>query len=82
MRNDFERVVFQQHPQLASIKQRLAKAGAMPALLSGSGSAVFGLFRAKEDARRAARSLGETAHAVSLVSRQQYEAIWKRQLGM
>lgn len=81
MRNDFERVVFQQHPQLAAIKQRLVKAGAMPAMLSGSGSAVFGLFRSKEDARRACKSLGDTAQAVSLVSRQQYDAIWRRQLG-
>ena len=42
--NDFERVVFDQHPELESIKRRLLKLGARPALMSGSGSAIFGLF--------------------------------------
>ncbi len=80
MRNDFERVVFQQHPQLAALKQRLIKAGATTALMSGSGSSVFGLFRTKEDARRASKAFGNAASAVSLVSRRQYDRIWKRQL--
>ena len=82
MRNDFELVIFPHHPELAAAKQRLTKAGATTALMSGSGASIFGLFRTKEDARRAARSIGDTAHAVSLVGRQQYDAIWKRQLGI
>ena len=47
--NDFERVVFPQHPSLAEIKRLLAAAGtpeaALYASLSGSGSALFGLYR-------------------------------------
>jgi 4-diphosphocytidyl-2-C-methyl-D-erythritol kinase len=48
IRNDFERVVFPQHPPLAEIKRILAASGtpeaALHASLSGSGSALFGLF--------------------------------------
>lgn len=42
--NDFERSVFQQYPQIAIIKEALYKEGAFYASMSGSGSAVFGLF--------------------------------------
>ncbi|MDR3133351.1 MAG: 4-(cytidine 5'-diphospho)-2-C-methyl-D-erythritol kinase [Prevotellaceae bacterium] len=43
--NDFEAPVFARHPVLAQIKQRLYDAGAVYAAMSGSGSALFGLFR-------------------------------------
>ena len=43
--NDFEPSVFAQHPTLADIKQNLYDLGAEYASMSGSGSAVFGLFR-------------------------------------
>ena len=43
--NDFEHSVFAQHPEIAAIKDRLYGLGAMYAAMSGSGSAVFGLFR-------------------------------------
>jgi 4-diphosphocytidyl-2-C-methyl-D-erythritol kinase len=44
LRNDFEPSIFQRHPKLASIKQSLLDRGADLALMSGSGSAIFGLF--------------------------------------
>ncbi len=42
--NDFERSVFAQHPVLARIRDAMAGAGAAIARLTGSGSAVFGVF--------------------------------------
>lgn len=42
--NDFEQSVFVLHPEIAAIKQRLYQLGATYAAMSGSGSAVFGLF--------------------------------------
>lgn len=42
--NDFEAPIFQQHPVLAEIKQKLYDAGAIYASMSGSGSTVFGIF--------------------------------------
>ena len=46
LQNDFEPSVFSQHPILFDIKQNLYDAGAIYASMSGSGSAVFGLFPA------------------------------------
>jgi 4-diphosphocytidyl-2-C-methyl-D-erythritol kinase len=42
--NDFEKPVFQFHPQLKQIKEQLYQAGAVYASMSGSGSALYGLF--------------------------------------
>lgn len=42
--NDFEQSVFALHPEIAAIKQHLYHLGAVYAAMSGSGSAVFGLF--------------------------------------
>ncbi len=43
--NDFEQSVFMVHPDLATIKSQLYEMGAVYAAMSGSGSALFGLFR-------------------------------------
>jgi len=55
--NDFERVVFPQHPSLAEIKRILAGSdrpeAALLAMLSGSGSALFGLYQTCGDAEAA-----------------------------
>ena len=47
--NDFEASVFVVHPELADIKERLYQMGATYAAMSGSGSALFGLFRQPVD---------------------------------
>ncbi len=45
--NDFEESVFALHPEIATIKSQLYDMGATYAAMSGSGSALFGLFREK-----------------------------------
>jgi 4-diphosphocytidyl-2-C-methyl-D-erythritol kinase len=61
IQNDFERVVFPQHPSLAEIKRLLAASGtpeaALHASLSGSGSALFGLYLTQRDAQAAQQRL-------------------------
>ncbi len=43
--NDFEETVFSVHPELAAIKRSLYESGAIYASMSGSGSALFALYR-------------------------------------
>ncbi len=43
--NDFEATVFNAHPELAAIKQSLYDSGATYASMSGSGSALFALYK-------------------------------------
>ena len=70
--NDFEQVVFLQHPLLSEIKRTLAASGtpeaALHASLSGSGSALYGLYRGQRDAE-AARQRLQAAGVQSLVTR-------------
>ena len=76
--NDFERVVFPQHPELRDVKRVLygqAGDGARYASLSGSGSAVYGLFDSKQKAEAAAERVqasGHAAHVTSTLTRNQY----------
>jgi 4-diphosphocytidyl-2-C-methyl-D-erythritol kinase len=79
--NDFEDVVFEQHPALAAIRKRLVRAGASPARMTGSGSAIFGLFENREAVRRAIGFVLETvSFPISLVSRARYRSMWRRSL--
>lgn len=43
--NDFEATVFKAHPELAAIKQSLYDSGAAYAAMSGSGSAIFAIYK-------------------------------------
>lgn len=45
LHNDFETPVFNLYPELRAIKERLYALGALYAQMSGSGSAIYGLFR-------------------------------------
>ena len=80
-RNDFESVVFEQHRKLATVKKRLLRAGATVALMTGSGSALFGLFPDSVGISRAVELLGEVqTFPISLVGRARYRAMWRRAL--
>jgi len=78
--NDFEEVVFSQHPSLRSTKRDLLGSsgdGALYAALSGSGSALFGLYKSQADARAAqyrVQRSGMRAILTETLSRREY---WK-----
>jgi 4-diphosphocytidyl-2-C-methyl-D-erythritol kinase len=50
--NDFEGPVFNEHPLLAEIKEKMYQNGAVYASMSGSGSSIYGLFRQQPDLRK------------------------------
>lgn len=60
-RNDLEAAVAARHPEIVQIVRALGRQGAEYAAMSGSGSAVFGLFASKPRADRAARALAGRA---------------------
>ena len=79
--NDFEAVVFERHRALGVLKKRLVRAGAAVAMMTGSGSALFGLFADRAGVSRALESMGEVrAFRISLVSRMRYRSMWRRAL--
>ncbi len=76
--NDFERVVFPKYPELREVKSVLERAGAFYASLSGSGSAIYGLFRSREAGQKAVVRLqrdGVPAVATTTLTRRQY---WRK----
>ena len=75
--NDFERVVFPQYPELREVKRVLEREGAKYASLSGSGSALYGIFdtpKAGEQAAAALKAKGIEVRAARTLGREQY---WK-----
>ncbi len=51
--NDFEKSIFMKHPEIEKIKNALYSSGAIFALMSGSGSTLYGIFDKIEDVRMA-----------------------------
>ena len=60
LKNDFEEVVLSEYPVIAETKNKLNSSGAHHALMSGSGSSVFGLFKDKQKAEYAAQQFDKT----------------------
>ncbi len=61
--NDFESAVLRRFPEIGRLKTRLEQVGAEAALLTGSGSVVFGVFPSMHDAMEAAKSFPDVWHA-------------------
>jgi 4-diphosphocytidyl-2-C-methyl-D-erythritol kinase len=88
--NDFESVVVARYPELAGIRERLRQAGTQRVAMTGSGSALFGIFdnpgkleRAQlgwEKQSAASSVAEEKAFAVSFVTRARYQGAWRRAL--
>jgi 4-diphosphocytidyl-2-C-methyl-D-erythritol kinase len=76
MINDLEPPVVRRHPEITGLKTALREAGAVASAMSGSGSAVFGLFRSRAAAARAVKPLakgGNRALLTRTITRAQYE---------
>ncbi len=84
IQNDFERVVFPQHPSLAEIKRILAASdhpeAAIYASLSGSGSALFGLYKNRGDAEAAQKRLEQAGVRSELTRTIPRSAYWGEML--
>ncbi len=70
--NDLEKVVFALYPELDSIKKRLLETGAVAAALTGSGSALFGLFSSASDLEKAAQQFPDR-YQTQFLNRSDYE---------
>jgi len=57
--NDFETEIMKKFPVICDIKSEMYHHGAQFALMSGSGSSVYGFFTTEELAIKAAKSLGQ-----------------------
>jgi len=57
--NDLEGGVSKKYPQIQAMKKMLLSAGALGALMTGSGPTVFGVFSVKEDAEKAYEKLNQ-----------------------
>jgi len=76
--NDLQKPVAKRHPEIARIVSALRRAGASHAAMSGSGSAVFGLFTRKSDAIRAARAISAGPCPRTVVTRTLSRAAYRR----
>ena len=80
--NDFEKPVFETHRELPAATRKLRRLGASVSLMTGSGSAVFGLFSTAAQMNEAAGKFpAGTAFPVRFVRREQYRKLWLRALG-
>jgi 4-diphosphocytidyl-2-C-methyl-D-erythritol kinase len=76
MINDLEPPVIRRHQEIAGFKAQLRELGATAAAMSGSGSAVFGLFRGRAAAQQAVKPLsrnGARALVTRTLSRAEHE---------
>ena len=66
--NRFEHVVFEAYPQISRLKSDFLENGARAALMSGSGSCVFGIFDTEDEARAAVQTMQEKWDWIKLVA--------------
>ena len=77
LRNDLQGPVAARHPEIVRIVGALRRAGAFHAAMSGSGSAVFGLFDSRRAADGAARAVSKGRRQI-LVTRTVNRAAYQR----
>lgn len=67
--NDLEAVVFARFPRLARLRDALLRHGARRAMMSGSGSTIFGVFRTRGEAARAAAGVRDAQEGEGFITR-------------
>ena len=77
LENDLEEVVLLRCPEIKTIKERLKEAGAVGSLMSGSGSAVFGIFGDLEKAEEASKRVGDLGQVFTAESARRGRDRWK-----
>jgi len=79
--NDFEKVIFEIHPEIRLIKETLLENGARMALMTGSGASVFSIFENEETRQATLKALESKTQwrkfAVATVSREKYREALK-----
>jgi 4-diphosphocytidyl-2-C-methyl-D-erythritol kinase len=80
--NDFERTVFDAHPEIKRVKDTLLELGAANAAMSGTGASVFAIFDNKETRQTAQKALDHEStwrkFVVSTISRDKYREELRR----
>lgn len=62
--DDFEEVVFKKYPEIKKIKEKIYQEGALFSSMSGSGSAVYGVFRKLKELRTCEKYFREIGYEV------------------
>ncbi|HEY6359700.1 MAG TPA: 4-(cytidine 5'-diphospho)-2-C-methyl-D-erythritol kinase [Vicinamibacterales bacterium] len=78
MINDLEVAIARHHPEIDQMKSALRRSGALAAAMSGSGSAVFGLYQKRRDATAAVERLSGSGWRVVLTESLNRDAYAKR----
>ena len=81
MINDLEAPIARHHPEIDQMKAAMRRAGALAAAMSGSGSAVFGLFEDRARAEAAGRALAGRGRRV-VVTRTASRRTYQRLVGI
>ena len=67
-RNDFEEIVIPRYPEIRDLKEAMLNSGAIYSSLSGSGSAVFGIYNNYDQALSASKTLDHKKYHITVTS--------------
>jgi 4-diphosphocytidyl-2-C-methyl-D-erythritol kinase len=67
-RNDFEDVVIPRYPEIRVLKEAMLKNGAIYSSLSGSGSAVFGIYNDFDQALEVSKKIDQNKYHITVTS--------------
>ena len=67
-RNDFEDIVIPRYPEIGVLKEAMLKSGAIYSSLSGSGSAVFGIYNNYDQALKASKKIDRRKYHITVTS--------------